>query len=465
MKTIITFLTILLSFSVVFAGGFNFTVVDLNLTNGSALHLADINGDTYPDIVAGGSNPEKLYVFLNDGSGNFNPNADSTYEAPNKTHGIDTGDFNEDGQADVVISGRLDSLIFVYFGQGNGLLGSRLDINTSCERVYDVAAADVDNDQHLDIVAITKNDYRLIVLKGDGAGNFQPQAEYPLLGMPSEIRLVDLNNDTFLDVVQSDDSGNRWRRYPNDGSGGFPTCETISAAATVSNIEVVDMDSSGSMDLVWGSEGVLTNNLGIHLNAGSTITAVGPITPAYGAIRDICVADFNNDSKLDVFSINNNGAYITQTDGAANFTTTDSILNLVGRHPKSVAAADLDKDGRMDAVINQWDSLKITVLYNNGTTFVPNEPQPVLKSFLLQQNYPNPFNPSTTIRFVLPRSATVQLGVFNLSGQLVATLADGYFSAGEYAIDFDARNLSSGLYFYRLQTDDFSQTRKMLFVK
>ena len=86
-------------------------------------------------------------------------------------------------------------------------------------------------------------------------------------------------------------------------------------------------------------------------------------------------------------------------------------------------------------------------------------------SFALYQNYPNPFNPSTTIRFDLPKVSRVTLTVYNLLGQLVATLFDGEKNAGVYHARLNAENLPSGVYFYRLQTASFTATRKLLFMR
>ncbi|REL24161.1 T9SS C-terminal target domain-containing protein [Rhodohalobacter sp. SW132] len=83
----------------------------------------------------------------------------------------------------------------------------------------------------------------------------------------------------------------------------------------------------------------------------------------------------------------------------------------------------------------------------------------------LKQNYPNPFNPSTRIQFRLNESSDVRLDVFNVAGQRVATLVDGMMSAGSHEQTFNASGLSSGVYFYRLQTPKESLTRQMILVK
>lgn len=85
--------------------------------------------------------------------------------------------------------------------------------------------------------------------------------------------------------------------------------------------------------------------------------------------------------------------------------------------------------------------------------------------FALEQNYPNPFNPSTAIFYAVVKSGQVKLQVFNQLGQRVATLVNEHQVAGIYKIDFNAKELPSGLYFYRIETGDFSKTIKMILMK
>jgi len=85
--------------------------------------------------------------------------------------------------------------------------------------------------------------------------------------------------------------------------------------------------------------------------------------------------------------------------------------------------------------------------------------------YALAQNYPNPFNPTTVIAFGLPTAGHVKLTVFNILGQQVCLLLDGNLEAGEHRVDFNADNLPSGIYFYRLQHASGEQTRKMLLLK
>jgi len=88
-----------------------------------------------------------------------------------------------------------------------------------------------------------------------------------------------------------------------------------------------------------------------------------------------------------------------------------------------------------------------------------------IDGYELEQNYPNPFNPVTNIKFTLPQAEKVRLDVYNIIGEKVITLIDKDMEAGFHSIPFNAANLSTGTYIYRLQTRDFSQTKKMLLMK
>ena len=85
--------------------------------------------------------------------------------------------------------------------------------------------------------------------------------------------------------------------------------------------------------------------------------------------------------------------------------------------------------------------------------------------FELNQNYPNPFNPSTQLSYDLKTDGNVKLTVFNLVGQSVRVLVDGYQTAGYYEVTFDANDLPAGIYLYKLQVGDYSSVKRMTLVK
>ena len=105
------------------------------------------------------------------------------------------------------------------------------------------------------------------------------------------------------------------------------------------------------------------------------------------------------------------------------------------------------------------------ILDNFQLTSVNDDKTSTSMSFKLYQNYPNPFNPSTTIKFTINKKEKVSLTVLNLIGQEVKTLVDEEKEQGNYEVKFNASNLPSGIYFYRLQVGSLVKTNKMVFLK
>jgi hypothetical protein len=121
-----------------------------------------------------------------------------------------------------------------------------------------------------------------------------------------------------------------------------------------------------------------------------------------------------------------------------------------------------------DAVYFWIDALDVHMnvsALNDATAVYVSVEDRLPANFELAQNYPNPFNPTTTISYALAEAGQVQLTVFNLMGETVVTLVDGEQSAGHYDATFNAANLASGVYFYRLDTASFTDLKKMVLVK
>jgi len=104
-------------------------------------------------------------------------------------------------------------------------------------------------------------------------------------------------------------------------------------------------------------------------------------------------------------------------------------------------------------------------MYNETLIGITSNQNEIPSDYSLLQNYPNPFNPTTNIRFNLPKSGVVTLKVYNILGKEVATLVNGNLNAGSYTFNWDANGYASGVYFYRLQSGNFVETKKMILVK
>jgi hypothetical protein len=101
----------------------------------------------------------------------------------------------------------------------------------------------------------------------------------------------------------------------------------------------------------------------------------------------------------------------------------------------------------------------------NGNAGIKKVSENIPNNFSLSQNYPNPFNPSTTIAFDIPITSYTKLIVYDLLGREIETLVNEELKAGSYKVNFNADRLSSGVYYYKLESGDFRQTRRMVVLK
>ena len=104
------------------------------------------------------------------------------------------------------------------------------------------------------------------------------------------------------------------------------------------------------------------------------------------------------------------------------------------------------------------DKYQVIVTDVKESNFVP-------EKFSLEQNYPNPFNPSTTIKYSVAKPGMVRIAVYNALGQKIKDLVNEVKETGSYSIAFDASGISSGIYFYRIETQQFSEVKKMIVLK
>ena len=151
--------------------------------------------------------------------------------------------------------------------------------------------------------------------------------------------------------------------------------------------------------------------------------------------------------------------------------TTDGGLSWVDQTPDGITGGGIESISMLDQFHGfivggiDFDHGAIYETDNGGKATVVDESNNTVDKFYLSQNYPNPFNPATTIEYSLPKDKFVNLSIYNSLGQKAAVLINEIKKAGEYQINFDASRLASGVYFYRLESDNRVLVRKMLLLK
>ncbi len=188
----------------------------------------------------------------------------------------------------------------------------------------------------------------------------------------------------------------------------------------------------------------------------STNGGLNWLTTTYlgGAMRGLCL-----DLSENIFTAGNGGVFKSTNDGVSftNFGLTNSSNHTISFQNKILVASSGTSNGGV------W-------IYSDSLLGI-NEPANIIpEHFTLYQNYPNPFNPSTKIKFDIPSNvksekSNVKIIVNDILGREIAVLVNQKLQPGYYEVEFNAENLTSGVYFYRLETQNYSQTRKMVLIK
>jgi photosystem II stability/assembly factor-like uncharacterized protein len=171
-------------------------------------------------------------------------------------------------------------------------------------------------------------------------------------------------------------------------------------------------------------------------------------------IKGVKFTDYNNGWAYSRFS----GKIYNTTNGGATW-------QFQFQRPGQFYGLEAIDSNNLWAVGNTGMNGLICKTTNGGATLIQPMGDIFPDKFSLSQNYPNPFNPVTNIEFSLPQKSFVKLKVFDLLGREVQSLVNENLSAGKYKYDFNASALPSGIYFYKLETENFSETRKMVLLK
>lgn len=215
--------------------------------------VADFNGDSHLDFATIAQNSATIHRFFGDGSGAFTPAANITFNQP---IAIVTGDLNEDGSPDLVIrqSGASELSLFLNLANGSGDFASPTPVPLSGV-AGDFKLHDFDKDGHLDL-AVNKQGTpdSIEILEGDGTGAFAPVGSFPVGTNSTGLRVGDLDGDGNVDLVQL--SYDETSYYILSGEGGFVFAEAEVFPATFpADFDMGDLNGDGLLDLVLASQG------------------------------------------------------------------------------------------------------------------------------------------------------------------------------------------------------------------
>ncbi len=276
-----------------------------------------------------------------------------------------------------------------------------------------------------------------------------------------------IGKDSLLYVLQWTGSNPPVRRYQLDGT----FVDEFTSVGVPQSIGI-DWDSSGNLYVSsYNGKNVRKfdqngNDLGLFVNSN----LVGPTNIWFDDNGDLLVSDYNGTA---VKRFDPDGNYLSDfitgihfSEGVDFFPNGNILIGNGATH--SVKMFDSNGNYIEDFIPSGSGGLvtpNAIVIRETATLSVDDNENASLDNFQLEQNYPNPFNPTTVIRYRLPITSDVTIKVFNILGKEITTLVNDELAAGEHEVEFDATGLPSGIYFYQLKSNDFLETKKMIYLK
>jgi hypothetical protein len=473
--------------------------------------LGDLDHDGIDEIVITADNSD-YHLYAIDGDGSDLPGFPIQFANAIGSNSSPTlADVDVDGDLEIVVGDR-SGYLHVLHHDGQYLPNWPIDAGYSLQSCPTVV--NLDDDPELEII-VGMNDSQVIIYEVDGSyfpGWPQPTA-YTVISSAS---VGDLDGDNELEVVVGCNTGEVYG-WNLDGTAvpGFPLTDPTYTVYSSPLLE--DLDYDGHLEMVLGCNdtwiycwdlGANTYNPDLlpwpqfRLDARNTAALI--IEPEiefvmYGLNPPIVIPPMGGNFEFFV-SLMSSETYTLNFDAWVMVTLPDSTLygpvlgpvdvvmpegqtleryriqevpgsapageytytGYVGYYPDYIweeESFNFTKSitGAGDGWVSQW--------LNTGDPFeIQADPAPPA-DFTLLENYPNPFNLSTTISFALSGAGKINLSVYDISGRLVATLTNGWRGAGMHEVTFDASNLASGLYIYRIKAGDFTAVRKMVLMK
>jgi hypothetical protein len=334
----------------------------LNLTTGNApvgLATGDFNGDGNPDLVVANANGSTIFVLLGDGNGSFTV---SSFAKPGQPFSVAVGDFNEDGILDLSMTNaraHVDTISIMY-GLGDGTFGGPADLHVLSPLA--ISNADFNADGNLDLI-VTDGFDKVYVFLGDGTGSFELASTSTVGDGPRSIVTGDLNRDGKLDMAVANENSGNISVLLGDGAGSFGDAAQIATGAAPETLAIGDLDLDGDLDLAVANEDEWTVSILLGDGAGSFgAPAQLPVRSAVGVV----ISDLNGDGKPDLAATNVqlNTVSVLLGDGTGAFGAATSFG--VGESPRLLIAGDFNGDGKPDLACANESGAGVSVLINTS---------------------------------------------------------------------------------------------------
>ena len=331
--------------------------------------VADFNGDGKPDLAVANANDNTVTILLGNGTGGFTAAPGSPVAVGAGPFSVAAGDFNGDGEADLVVTNSVGNSVSILLGNASGGFapapGSPVAVGTTPSSA---AVADLNGDGKADLAVANSDGNSVSVLLGNGTGGFTAAPGSPLTvgTYPFSVVAGDFNGDGKTDLAMVNARGNSVSILLGNGTGGFTAApgSPITVGNFPSSATTGDFNGDGKADLAVADFN--GSNVSVLLgNGDGTFTAAAGSPVAVGTNPySIKTADFNGDGKADLATANfaDNTLSVLLGNGSGGFTAVPGSPVAVGAGPDSLTAADVNGDARPDLIVSNSTDNTVSVL-------------------------------------------------------------------------------------------------------
>jgi fibronectin type 3 domain-containing protein/glucose/arabinose dehydrogenase len=339
------------------------------------LAVADVNGDSLPDVITSNSHADNLSVLLGNGAGGFTMASEpATGHWPKAVSAVD---LNKDGKLDLVTADQEDATASVLMGNGNGTFAPRL-VHGACTKAHETAVGDLNGDTWPDVAIACHATTLIAVLLNNGSGGLLPAVTYSMGtgSRPHSLVFGDFNQDGSLDIAVADYGANNVGIRLGAGNGTFPTVTTYPTGSGPHSIRTADLNGDGRLDLATVND--QSETASILLGNGNGTFAARTDYPVGKVPKGVAIGDVDGDGIPDVISGNTGGNYpnccvasggdnVSILIGNGNGTFLPRYEVTVGLTPFAAVVTDLNGDGRNDIVTANYDSQAAGVTLSQGS--------------------------------------------------------------------------------------------------
>ena len=321
----------------------------------------DFNGDGNADVVTANEGDDTVSVLISNGDGTFQPPVFYPVGAGSGPYAVAVADFNGDGKLDLVVTLPNKNAVGILLGNGDGTFQPAVNYATGGGG-YRIVVADFNGDGKPDLGVSLPFGNAIVILLGKGDGTFPSFQGFSVPG-PFALAAGDFNGDGKPDLIVSNSSDSMLSVFLGKGDGSFAAGATYVAMSSHYGIAVADLNHDGKLDLALSDDGPGAVDVMLGKGDGTFAAPVSYGVAAHGV--DVAVVDLNHDGNPDLAVADSGTNSIRLLPGSGDGTFHGSTQYAMGPSPIRLVAADFNRDGKIDLACVNYSGNNVSILIGN----------------------------------------------------------------------------------------------------